>query len=228
MKRFLSLFLVFMLCLSLPFAVSANSETFDKNLPDKLTVESYTNWLSKNSYTGDSNEQILDEFNNLTSSEKEKFVGYLNNEHLMGKVMKALINGDEANFKSGDIVISSKSDFDIPLYSTQAKTAQVSHTRAITFLGIEVIRLRNHVRYQHNGSRVTNVISGGLTVVKNYGPLFSFSSKNNTGYTSSEAYNIADITVKFGYGNIGLTTGAAEFGVAGNAKEQVRYWVTKY
>jgi hypothetical protein len=224
MKKLLSVMLCICLCLSVGVTAFAHGDN------NALTVDGYKQWLSTTSTkadTLDSNRlEMLMAFESLGEKQQELFVSYLNDKQLMSEIMEAFMNDEPSTFANGNIIITSVES--IPNVIAKAQT-KASHTRTISFLGIDVVQVQNYVTYNHTSTTITGIVKGGMVTVKNYTPFLGISYSNSTTYyTSTRAYHVADLTCSFLFENSGIVYGSAEFGVYGTPSGGVGYWVTKY
>lgn len=238
-KRFGCMFLaVWMLCGILAtagYAAEIPDQQVQGLVVGQITVADYRAWLAGPQWRvygqdGDRQQNILLAFDALATNKQEQFVAYLNDKQLMEEVALAFMSGEEKTvFADGDIVVQAVDSTPEANARAVTYTTKATHTRTISFLGIDIVEVENYVTYNHTSSTVTGVVRGGMVTGKNYMPFFGISYSNDAlYYTSSRAYHVSDLTCSFLYEGSGITYGSAEFGVYGTPSGGVGYWVSPY
>lgn len=237
LKKFVASMLIFIMVFSVSgftnvFAVEDSNKYKQKS--NYISVESYRDFLEErisNNQQVEDTKDVLSDFENLSSNEREKFISYINNPDLNLEILKALSeNKTYVAFNNGDIVVSSNEQFDQEdsiqaRSSIQSRTATAS--RSVSVLGLKVFEYSGEIRYKHNGSSIRSIDHANIWISRNFLPLvdFSWNDSSTYGVGSRTAHHIEYCTWSFVHEKIGLTYGSHQIEITGNVNNNTTFSV---
>lgn len=239
-----ALVLVSVICLSSSLAIPASAmsvETNDdisiSNVSPSLNVDSYKEWIASQNNMKDSNsyeaQVFLNEFNNLTETEQELFVSYINDSDLLLDVMNSLFNNEDyVELANGDIVISNSQTLsnEEKLVTSRAALQYRKGTASanVSVLGVKVFEYSGEIRYGHNGSAIKEISHANIWISTNWLPLLDFSWDNQTTYGigTTVAHHIKYCTWSFVHEKFGVTYGTHQIEITGSVSNSTTFTVS--
>ncbi|MDQ0047014.1 hypothetical protein J2T18_001286 [Paenibacillus polymyxa] len=220
-----------------PLAASATPstgiETNDQSIHE-VEINSpsdYIKWLKGK----DGAEETLQQFSDLSESDQDKFVKYINDPEINKTLVDAMAtsNGEKVSLYGGDVTVTATQEQSKPVkISPQVADYAVSQRATSTILGVDVVQVSERVEYRVEGTssnqRVSQVLNGGGTINRYWVPMGRMDVKDDKGYVNSSgklAVQRSVFTTSFVHPKLGATIGTNTFVIYGNVKGQLDSWV---
>lgn len=190
----------------------------DNNI--SYTIDSYKDFLQETDI------DTFNQFSRLSQWDQEIFLSYINNP----EKLKAAIENPENTH--GEVVmrknIVSRSEWVswFRFYnSSRLRTQHIEFSNALNILGIDVIRITAWMKYQHDGSKIREILSSGTRIDRNISVISGYDVQGETSYHDG---NIATyqsyINVTFSYSALNLRLVTVDMGVRWNIYGRTWYW----